>query len=74
VFNGLEPGMSVRLVYGDAETPGALLMSGHTLSVQSAAGALTEYCRWNLPVGEIHPGVPYTVTVDGSSVEVAADG
>ena len=74
VIDGLEPGMSVRLVYGGAAGDGPVTLAGHYLTVQSAGGTITEHCRWVLPQAELEPGVPYTFTLDGSSVVVMADG
>lgn len=74
VLNGLEPGLSVRFVFGAAGGNGDLIMSGHTLALESTGGVMKAHCRWNLPDAILHPNVPYIVSLDGASVEVVADG
>jgi len=74
VLNGLEPGLSVRFVYGSEGGEGVISMSAHQVTLASAGGASAAYCRWNLPDATIYPDVAYTLTVAGSSVEVAASG
>src|SRR5271157_5206380 len=65
VLNGLEPGVSVHFVLGAAGGGAVLLLSGHTVALDSAGGRLTESCRWNLPDAAVSPGVPYTLSLSG---------
>ena len=73
-INGLEPGESIRLVYGSVPGEGALQTAGHRMSLETPGGALTAYSQWNLPLFNLDPGRPYVLTLQGSFVKVAPYG
>ncbi len=73
VFNGLEPGVTVRYFYGGTASS-TLLMGGHELILQTAHGTLTSWCRWGLPSTTLAAGSSYLLSLRGSSVVVETVG